>query len=85
MQIPFAVILEVYGEYWFYPDWTQDIGYEILDISPGFTEKTIIETFPWPTNAGTASGLHFFSLFLKPDLSDMLGVMESWEFGWSNP
>ncbi len=81
-QIPFAVILEAYGEYWFYPDWTQDVGYEILDVPVGFTEKDIIETFPWPADVGMASGLHFFSLFLKPDLSDMLGVIESWEFGW---
>ena len=81
-QLPFFVILGAYGEYWFYPEWTQEVDYEVVDISPGITEKEIIELFQWPSDVGSASGLYFYSLFLKPDFSDLLGVVEFWEFGW---
>ncbi len=81
-QIPLFVILDVYGEYWFWPTWTQTGEYQLIDIPMGLQEHTIIEPFTWPPNTGSAIHVIFWGALTKTDFSDVLGTFGFWEFGW---
>ncbi len=81
-QIPLFVILDVYGEYWFWPTWTQTGEYQLMDIPMGLQEQIIIEPFTWPSNTGSATGIFFWGALTKTDFSNVLGTFGFWEFGW---
>ncbi len=58
------IILEVYGSYWFYDDWTQNFDYVPIEI-PAYSDETeSILQFVWPEGAGTADGLKFYAALL---------------------
>jgi hypothetical protein len=82
-HLPMFVVLEAGGQFWFYPSWTPDIAWQSVAVAPGSRDITIIDPFHWPSGVGAASGIHFISLFTKPDLSALMGVINIFEFGWS--
>jgi len=60
-------ILDVYGELWFWNDWTYcnppaatDIDYVTMTVPSGTTPITVVPEFPWPdTGSAEAAGLWF--------------------------
>ena len=77
-NINLFVILDIgIGEYWFYPSWCHypdDIDYEpIPTLSPGVTEKYIIEPFYFPPNAGQGSNFNFIGAITDENISTILG------------
>jgi len=80
--LPMFIMLEVAGNYWFYPSWTPDIQYEFVAVPPGESLHTIFDPFTWPSGCGAASGVYFVSLFTKPDFSMLMGVIDTWAFSW---
>lgn len=82
-RLPLFLLLEAGGHYWFYPSWSPEITWSIAAVAPGSRDIPIIDPFHWPSGVGAASGIHFISLFAKPDLSNLMGVINIFEFGWS--
>ena len=80
-QIPLFALLEVYGTYYFAPDFT-DFDYYTGDLPPGQKEVTILNEFLWPENVGSAEGIIWFSAMTDPEITEIFGEMDSWEFGW---
>ena len=83
-QLPMFIALEAGGYFWFYPTWTDDLQYTMVNVTPGSKNMTIIDSFLWPTGTGSASGIHFYGLFTKPDFSALMGDINYWEFGWED-
>jgi Transglutaminase-like superfamily len=83
--IPLFVLLEAYGMYFSWPDWKQlpDLSWGTVDVPSGLSEVTIFPDFPWPDGVGSASGLMFYGAMTNATLSQLLGNMGTWEFGWS--
>jgi len=88
-DIPFFVVLEVYGNYWMYPAWqwfdgtlVVDRDYVILDVDLGIDMKTIIPEFSWPEGAGAADNLFFYGALLQPDMSALLGNLDIVQFAY---
>lgn len=79
---PFFVILDVYGNYWFAPEWTQDFDYYDLVFEPGATPLIIIPEFVWPQGAGSATGIMFWSAVTDPLITQVVGTLDYWTFGW---
>ncbi len=80
----FFCILAYAGAYWYGPDWTAEVTWEIIaSIPPGLTERVVIEPFVWPADTGSASGLLFLSAITDPAMSEIIGSVGEWEFGWS--
>ncbi len=77
------VILDVYGEYWFHPGWTQDAESELIDLD-GFNPVDItILDFTWPEgDFGSADDLVFWGAILKPGTSLIIGDIDSVVFGY---
>ncbi|MDD4352358.1 MAG: hypothetical protein PHU71_05310 [Candidatus Gracilibacteria bacterium] len=68
------VILDVYGEYWFSPSWSQSPDWEALTgISAGeVVEIETLPTFVLPDFEGEFA-LRFWSGLTYPDNSDLIG------------
>ncbi len=47
-QVPLFVLLELEGNYWFWPSWSQEIDWQLVDLPTGMTSMEIIHEFPWP-------------------------------------
>ncbi|MBN1879641.1 hypothetical protein JW823_05990 [bacterium] len=81
--IPFFCLLEAGGSYWFYPGWSEDPEWIVLDeIAPGETVIHVIEPFVWPEDAGEGGGLTFLSVITDPAFSEVTGVVGHWEFSY---
>ncbi|GEM_PF-5785627 len=73
--------LEVYGQYWFYPSWTNSIEFKRRFVETGEYTQTIF-SFTWPQVEGTANGLHFYYLMTGPGTYDLLSNVGVIEFGY---
>ncbi|MBN1295760.1 DNRLRE domain-containing protein [bacterium] len=83
---PLCVILNVYGQYFFAPSLRETFDYYsdlVIDTDIPLT-VTIIPEFSWPAGAGSADNIQWLSALLTPDLTNILGDMDVFVFGWSN-
>ncbi len=77
------VILDVYGNYWFHPDWSVPPDYESLNLNENHPVVSFILDFTWPSNIqGSADGLCFWGAILDPATSDLIGDFDRVEFGY---
>jgi len=83
-QLPFVLLLDVHGYYFWYPDWAESptITYRKLNVGPGSSTLTILD-FPWPDEHSSGAGLKFYGGFLQEDFTAVLGEYGSATFGWS--
>lgn len=92
-QVPVFFVLDVFGEYWFWPSWvhfepeTQLIDFRYMDIPTGTTTEFVIPEFIWPdTGSATVEHLRFLGAMLTQDMSTYLGMLALEEFGYGpNP
>ncbi len=79
------VILDVYGEYWFHPGWTEIPQYETVTLNPSKPVVSFILDFIWPDNTqGSVDGLYFWGAILDQETSDLIGDFDRIEFGYYN-
>ena len=83
---PLFVILDVYGSYYFAPSFGSYDNY--LDIHPEFaageTAIDVIRPFDWPPGTGTASGLKWYGALTDAEVTEVIGDVGTWEFGWGS-
>ncbi|MGB3975553.1 MAG: hypothetical protein WBM27_03975 [bacterium] len=83
-HIATAVLLGVYGEFWFWPGWSQDFDLEYHDYLPGLTEIQVFEPFTWPDVEGHAEGLEFYSGLINAEMNDLIGEYGYLTFGYTD-
>lgn len=82
---PLFVILDVYGSYFFGPEFTNSPGSWIdlhPDFAPGETIIEVIPEFTWPDNTGSADGIFWYAALTDLDVTEIIGDWDSWEFSW---
>lgn len=86
-DVPVFFLLDVYGEYFFWPGWAKydppehpDVDYRIMDLSTGTTAVEVLPPFTWP-DAGEANGFYMYGAMLNTSMTDILGEMAIVEFG----
>jgi len=79
------LMLDIYGEYWFAPSWSQDLDcYEITGLIG--SRSIEILNFLWPDVFSQAEGLYFWSAMLDKKTLYLFGYYDKAEFGYSwNP
>jgi len=81
-DVPLFAILDVFGTFYFYPTYS-DFDYMKISVPQGEFDLDIISEFPWPQDAGTVTdGVFWYSGMTTPEMSELLGEMDSWPFGW---
>jgi hypothetical protein len=86
-DIPLIVALDVFGTYFFWPDFTSysnSIPATVLTtVPPGPTIIEVLPTFIWPEGAGIMTdGVRWIAGMTNPDMTTLLGDYGTWEFGW---
>ncbi len=76
------IVLDVYGNYYFWPEWTQDLQGIQSVLPPGITTVIILQ-FTWPSgNVGHASNLWFWGGCVDPGNGDLVTGIAGVEFGY---
>lgn len=84
-------MLDVLGDYWFWPGWTHfdpqsgsGIDFTTMDVDAGQTRLYIMNPFNWPDTGSTALGnLAIWGAMLDPGTSNLIGEVGyvAWGFG----
>ncbi len=61
------IILDVYGNYWFWPEWTETVSFQTRTMPVmGVFEDEVALTFVWPVTDSSADNLHFWAAMFDP-------------------
>ncbi|HPQ41217.1 MAG TPA: hypothetical protein PLV45_12665 [bacterium] len=74
-------VLDVQDQLFFAPDFEGVSWYE-LDIDPGRTTVTVLPVFRWPENAASAENVHWYAALTDPEVTHVIGEMDTFTFGW---
>ncbi len=80
-DIPLFVVLDIYGNYYFAPDFT-DFTYFVVNLTPGLREVTILKEFTWPTGAGALSDIYWYAALTDQQVTTTVGNVAVFKFGW---
>ncbi len=84
---PLFVLLDIHGYYYFGPGFTAGISNYLHIVSrfpSGETVIPILPSFTWPDHAGEADGVRWLSALTNPEMTEIIGNWDSWEFGWNS-
>ncbi len=81
MSVDKYIVLDVWGQYWFWPSWSQNIDKKTLHYNIGIFVEEILN-FIWPSNAGSASGIKFWLACFEPDTFNLIGNISYCVFGY---
>ncbi len=77
------VLLDVWGEHWFWPSWGSPVDYKRIQLPAGSNHEEVLLEFDWPAGAGTAAGIKFWGAVFSAGTFDLLGEIAMVEFGFS--
>jgi subtilisin family serine protease len=60
------LILDVHGEYWFWPSWSRSLDAGRATVPPGGPQIEVRLDFLWPQGAGSGSDIAFWCAFTEP-------------------
>jgi len=78
-----CIVLDVYGEYYFWPAWDRSLGGDRRQVPQGYEQTETILDFIWPASAGTASDIRFWAAFLDPQQESILGEYDMLAFSYT--
>ena len=78
------IILAVYDDYFFAPDWGTEVDWDNLLLRPGTQVSRNIFDFQWPNNAGTAMDLYFYAALADPGDFSLVSNLSAVKFGFEN-
>ncbi len=83
-SVPVYVLLDIYGEYFFGPSFTDEPDSYLIEIlEPGTLSIEIIPDFIWPSDCGVADSVRWLAAMTTTDRQHILGEIGELEFGWS--
>ena len=83
---PVFVILDVYGELFFWPTWVAlpEVAWETMTIPHGESTQPIIESFEWPETGTEADDIFFYAAITDAAVTKIIGQMDTKKFAWGN-
>ena len=82
-EVPLFVLLDCYGIFFWWPSWSNDIDYIMIDVEPMIEQEYwVIEPFIWPDVDSVASNIWFYTAMTDKKITQILGLFDSFEFGW---
>jgi hypothetical protein len=78
----FYFLLEVYGQFYFWPSWSRQEDYIVVQVDPGRQVLQILD-FTWPSGVGSAEGLAFWAAMLETVEYEIIGDLDVvyWGYG----
>lgn len=82
-DVDLYVVLDVMGQYWFYPEWSQAACYETFSLLDQPVTYRFIMDFIWPSgDFGQADGIHFWGALCDAGTTRLLGDCDRVTFGY---
>ena len=69
-----CIVLQVAGEFWFYPDWSRTLVSRTQIIEPAADRTDEILNFTWPVVAQAMTGLKFWAAITDQSSAEILGI-----------
>jgi len=82
---PLFVLLQIFDSYFWAPSFSTDIDSYLDDYSSfpeGETEIYVLPYFIWPSDVGQMSEAMWIAALTNPDVTEIYGSWDTWEFGW---
>ncbi len=73
LLVDIYVVLEIDGQYWFYPTWIQDIDHMTTRLPACDCLDFIVLDFPWSEESGSGYTLNFWNLMTRAGTFEPLG------------
>jgi len=83
-EVPLFVILDVLGQYFFAPTFSEFDKYDVILPANDMTKVEVLPMFSWPEGAGSASGIVFYAGMTNTQMNQLFGDLDSKTFGWGN-
>ncbi|MBN1880523.1 hypothetical protein JW823_10465 [bacterium] len=84
-DIPLFVILDVYGQFFFAPEFNGFSFYTIDDLHAAESFMfEVLPVFTWPQNAGNISGIFWYAAMTNSAVTELIGTLDTFEFGWED-
>jgi len=80
---PLFVILDVWGNYFFAPGFS-DFEYYDRAFPQGEQSIEVLETFLWPEASGNAEDIYWYAALTNPEMTELFSDTGSFRFGWSD-
>jgi hypothetical protein len=92
-DLPLFVILDVYGQMFFWPSWMlydppthTDIDWSMIEVTSGVQIIPILPAFEWPNIQGPdVNGLLFYGALVNAEFTALIGEMDIVTFGYGTP
>ncbi len=78
------IVLEVYGSYFFWPGWRENIDHRSWELPANYYGEDEILSFIWPGQCGSGNGLSFLGAFFDQGTSDLICDLSSVEFSFAD-
>jgi hypothetical protein len=76
------IILDIADNYWFWPSWSNEAGYQSWSLDSDRCAYETILTFTWPEISGSAPGLRFWGAALEQGTSNLIDYdLVNWSYG----
>jgi len=79
--MPVFVLLDIYGTYFFAPSFSEYDHYT-YDVFYGRTAISVLPAFAWPLGTGDAQGLWFHACITNHAVTELVGELGSFQFGY---
>ncbi len=76
------VILDVFGDFYMAPSFT-DFDCYPWSFPTGSTDVIVLPEFTWPSGVGSASGITWYAGLFNPEMTEIVGNVGVFDFGWS--
>jgi hypothetical protein len=77
------ILLDVMGEFFFWPEWSQELQFSRVILPQDQTIKENILQFTWPQgDFGTVNGLRFWGTLMQPGTTRSVAPLAMTEFGY---
>ncbi len=75
------IVLDVYGSYWYWPDWKQEPVHETRTMPAQAITTEVILDFTWPHYDGSFDDVLLWAAALEPGTANLIGNYDNVRFG----
>lgn len=75
-----AIVLDVWGLYFFWPNWTDVTEWQQRTFAGAETHEETILDFIWPSGVGAAEGIWFWAALFDIETLEIYGGLQSISF-----
>ena len=80
---PLFIVLDIHGQYFFWPNWQADVNYRLTDLQSQIRYTNIpVLDFMWPETGTAMDDLKFWAALTDSDFNHILGVYDTAEWSY---